>query len=308
MTQMTPLTSGSSPRVFASAARPPAISMPNRVDVACYAPPEAFDRWQAGLRAASDASNNVITVYDVIGYDWWTDGGVTVNRIDAALRKIGDAADVEVHINSPGGDMFEGVAIYNRLRAHGGKVTVKVMGLAASAASIIAMAGDDRLIGDGAFLMIHNAWVWAAGNRNELRDVADWLEPFDAAMVDVYVARTGAKAKDVAGWMDGETWLNSSTAISRGFATGLVDRAEIVEDAQASARAQDVNATRKAEMALCRSMSRSEARSLIAKMKGKPGAAPTPGTPGAAGHDDTPGAVEPAWIALARDLTASLRP
>lgn len=294
-------------RLFA-AARPPAIAMPARVDVACYAPPEAFDRWQAGLRAASDAAPNVITVYDVIGYDWWTDGGVTVNRIDAALRKIGEQADVEVHINSPGGDMFEGVAIYNRLRAHGGKVTVKVMGLAASAASIIAMAGDERLIGDGAFLMIHNAWVWAAGNRNELRDVADWLEPFDAAMVDVYAARTGQTAAAVSAWMDAETWLNSSLAIERGFATGLVDRADIVEDAQASARAQGVNATRKAELALCRSMSRSEARSLIAKMKGTPGAAPSAGTPGAAGPLDTPGAVDPSWVSAARDLINSLRP
>lgn len=285
-------------RVFA-AARPPQINLPARLDVAAYTRPEAFDRWNAGVHAATDNGANVITVYDVIGEDWWTGGGVTVNRIDAALRKIGDANPVEVHINSPGGDMFEGVAIYNRLRAHGGRVTVKVMGIAASAASIIAMAGEERLIGAGAFIMIHNAWVVAAGNRIELRDVSDWLEPFDAAMVDVYAARTGQSAKDIAAWMDGETWMNGSLAVDRGFATGLTDEAEIVEDAQATARARDVNAVRKAELTLCRSMSRSEARGLINKIKGTPGAAP---------DDDTPGAVDTAWIALARDLTQSLRP
>jgi ATP-dependent Clp protease protease subunit len=85
-------------------------------------------------------------MYDVIGEDFWSGGGVTVNRVDAALRQIGNQ-DVEVHINSPGGDMFEGIAIYNRLLEHPGKVTVKVLGLAASAASIIAMAGEEVLIG-----------------------------------------------------------------------------------------------------------------------------------------------------------------
>lgn len=299
MTTMSRLTSGVSPRVFASGARPPAISMPSRLDVAAYTRPEAFDRWNAGVHAASDDAANVITMYDVIGEDWWTGGGVTVNRVDAALRKIGAGQDVEVHINSPGGDMFEGVAIYNRLREHTGRITVKVMGIAASAASVIAMAGDQRLIGAGAFVMIHNAWILAMGNRHELREASDWLEPFDAAMVDVYVARTGAAAKDVAAWMDAETWMNSSLAIERGFATGLTDEAETVEDVNATAQQREVNAVRKVELSLCRSMSRSDARSLINKIKGTPGAAPDDGKPGAA---DT------SWIAAARDLTKTLKP
>ena len=106
----------------------------------------AIDRWKPEVHAAADDDNS-ISIYDVIGEDFWTGEGVTVKRIDAALRKIGNR-DVVVNINSPGGDVFEGIAIYNRLREHPAKVQVKVMGLAASAASIIAMAGDEIQIGD----------------------------------------------------------------------------------------------------------------------------------------------------------------
>lgn len=84
--------------------------------------------------------------------------GVTAKRISAALRAIGEQ-DIVVNLNSPGGDMFEGLAIYNLLRAHSGKVTVNILGIAASAASIIAMAGDEIKMGRGAFLMIHNCWA-----------------------------------------------------------------------------------------------------------------------------------------------------
>ncbi|HCF5801664.1 TPA: Clp protease ClpP, partial [Pseudomonas aeruginosa] len=106
--------------------------------------------------------------------------------IDAgALRAIGGDVDVTVNINSPGGDVFEGLAIYNLLREHKGKVSVNIIGLAASAASFIAMAGDEIRIGRAAFLMIHNAWLIAMGNRNDLREIADWLEPFDMTLADI---------------------------------------------------------------------------------------------------------------------------
>ncbi|WP_034085582.1 head maturation protease, ClpP-related, partial [Pseudomonas aeruginosa] len=111
--------------------------------------------------------------------------------IAGALRAIGGDVDVTVNINSPGGDVFEGLAIYNLLREHKGKVTVNIIGLAASAASFIAMAGDEIRIGRAAFLMIHNAWLIAMGNRNDLREIADWLEPFDMTLADIYAQRTG---------------------------------------------------------------------------------------------------------------------
>src|SRR5690606_15536984 len=128
--------------------------------VSAFTTDGALSRWNPGVRAAAEDSETSITIYDVIGEDYWTGGGVTVSRIDGALRKIGNR-DVTVFINSPGGDVFEGIAIYNRLREPPANVTVKIMGLAASAASIIAMAGDRIEIGTASFLMVHNAWVVA---------------------------------------------------------------------------------------------------------------------------------------------------
>jgi ATP-dependent Clp protease protease subunit len=285
-------------RVMADARRPAPIAGPGRRDVAALAKPDAFDRWTAGLRAAAPG-DNVITMYEVIGEDWWTGGGVTVAKVDQQLNAIGAANPVEVHINSPGGDMFEGIAIYNRLLEHKGAITVKVMGLAASAASIIAMAGQQVLIGPASFLMIHNCWVVAMGDRHALADVATWLEPFDQAMAGVYATRSGQSAADIAAWMDAETWMNGQLAVERGFANGLLSEADIAEDADASAKARDTNAVRAAEINLCRAgASRTEARALIAKIKGTPGAAPTAPTPGAG---------DLAWLGQAAELTQALR-
>jgi len=101
--------------------------------------PRALDKWNPAIQAAVENTSETITIYGVIGEDWYGEG-VTVKRIDAALRAIGDR-EVTVYINSPGGDMFEGIAIYNRLREHKQKVTTKVLGMAASAASVIYLAG-----------------------------------------------------------------------------------------------------------------------------------------------------------------------
>src|SRR3546814_17580446 len=117
--------------------------------------------------------------------------------------------------------MFEGIACYNVLREHPQTVTVKVMGMAASAASIIAMAGDQIEIGAASFLMIHNCWVMAMGNRHDMAETAEWLASFDAAMADVSAARSGAHRADIVTRMDGETFMSVSTPLQRGFASPL---------------------------------------------------------------------------------------
>lgn len=133
--------------------RPQAFDRPDHLQ--WDAPSQALSRWSE-MPAAAEADNpNTISIYDVIGEDW-SGEGVTARRIAAALRRIGEN-DVTVNINSPGGDMFEGLAIYNLLAEHPGAVNVRVMGIAASAASIIAMAGDTIEMGLGSFIMIHNA-------------------------------------------------------------------------------------------------------------------------------------------------------
>lgn len=224
--------------------------------------PKALDLWNPSIRAAS-GDDNSIGIYDVIGEDYWTGEGVTEKRIAAALRTIGDG-DVVVNVNSAGGDLFTGMAIYNMLREHPGHVTVNVLGIAASAASIIAMGGDEIRVARAGFLMIHNAWIWVPGNRHELRAYADYLEPFDATMADVYAAQSGQDASVIARMMDTETWIGGSSAVEQGFAHGLLASDEILQtEEQASALA-----VRRVENALRASgMPRSEAMRLISEFK-----------------------------------------
>ncbi|MDQ2139579.1 Clp protease ClpP [Alcaligenaceae bacterium B3P038] len=247
--------------------------------------PRAFDRWNNGVRAAADAEvERSISVYDVIGYDYWSGEGVTAKRVAAALRNMGKGP-VTVNVNSPGGDMFEGLAIYNLLREHDGEVTVKVLGLAASAASVIAMAGDKVQIARAGFFMIHNAWVMAIGNRNDLIDVADTLKPFDVAMAGIYAARTGEDIKAMAKLMDAETWIGGEAAIEGGFADELL-ASDQVEKGSGKASA---SAARRIEAGLRASgMPKSEAMRLISEIKS------SSGDPAGGGEGDPTGRVEPA--------------
>ena len=237
--------------------------------------PDALERWQPEVRAAQESEAS-ISVYDAIGENW-EGTGVTAKRIGAALRSIGQR-DVTVNINSPGGDFFEGVAIYNLLRQHQARVTVRVMGLAASAASVIAMAGDDILMGDGAFLMVHNAWAVAIGNRHDMKDASERLAPFDAAMAQVYASRSGITVAEAAALMDKETWIGAGQAVVDGFATGLIDRAAITQDPKAHGGRKAL-ALVEASMARAghsRTARREAIRSLFS---GTPGAATDPATP-----------------------------
>lgn len=269
-------------------ARPGALPVPTNRDVAALTKPNVLERWSedaAGIRALA-MGDNVITMFDVIGEDFWSGGGITAKGVAAQLRAIGDKP-VEVQINSPGGDMFEGIAIYNVLREHSQPITVKIMGMAASAASIIAMAGDTIEIGAASFIMIHNCWVMAIGNRHDMAETAAFLEPFDAAMCDVYAARTGAAATDVAKWMDAETYMGGSTAVERGFADALLPADQVKVDETAKAADRSINDIRAMELQLVSAgLTRGEARARINKIKGTPGAAVEPAsTPGAGGPE-----------------------
>ena len=226
---------------------------------------ERYDRDAAGIRAL-EKNDNVITIFDIIGEDFWS-GGVTAKDIGRQLKAIG--GPVEVQINSPGGDVFEGFAIYNVLREHPYAVDVKVLGMAASAASVVAMAGDNIMVGSSAFIMIHNCWVLAVGNRHDMRETADFLEPFDKALRDVYVARTGNTDAQISSWMDAETYFSGKDAVDKGFADALLPSDQIVEDETAKARDRETNAVRAMELTLLASgLSRTQARERIQKVKG----------------------------------------
>ncbi len=227
--------------------------------------------------AAEDDAAESISILDPIGADMCGDG-VTAKRIGAALRAIG-GGDVVVNINSPGGDFFEGLAIYNQLREYQGNVTVRVLGLAASAASIIAMAANEIQIGRAGFLMIHNTWVVAAGDRQAFRDVADWLEPFDQAAAEIYSARTGKDTADIAAMLDRETWIGGQAAVDQGFADQLLASDEVEQDAaKAAADLSPGAAAKKIDLMLAGKASRSERRALVAALKSGTQNAAQPGT------------------------------
>jgi ATP-dependent protease ClpP protease subunit len=255
---------------------------------------EALDRWDSGVKAAIE-DEGTISILDVIGEDAWTGGGVTSKRVAAALRSIGDR-DVVVDLNSPGGDFFEGVAIYNMLRAHPRRVTVRVLGLAASAASVIAMAGDELLIGKAGFLMVHNAWVVAIGNRHDMRLAAETLEPFDEAMAAVYADRAGVEQKVAARWMDEETWFNGERAVSEGLADAFLPAdATATETTEARPVAA---ATKRAEALFAKAgLSREQRRSLIGELKAGHAVA-DPQSPAVAGDD---------WMTAAAQLIETIR-
>lgn len=239
-----------------------------RAGISFELPQAALAKWNPSIQAATTDEQS-ISIFDPIGYDPWTGDGVTAKRIAGALRAM-DGKDVTVNINSPGGDMFEGLAIYNLLREHKGAVTVKVMGVAASAASIIAMAGDTVEIGRSAFLMIHNCWIVAVGNKTELRAAADTIEPFDRAMADVYCARTGLDFKAVSKLMDAETFIGGSDAVDQGFADDLLPSDQVAEKAGTA----NTTAARVLDTALAKGgMPRSERRRLMNEIKGMPSAA-----------------------------------
>lgn len=241
---------------------------------------DALARWNPAIAAASEGDANVISIYDVIGDDIFGEG-VTSKRVAAALRRIG-SQDVTVNINSPGGDFFEGLAIYNLLRDHPHAVTVKVMGLAASAASVIAMAGDRILVPDAGFLMVHRAWGLAIGNQNELRQVADMLAPFDDAMATIYSKRAGVEKSAAEQWIDAETWFNGAQAVDAGLADAVLDEGEMTETDSANARA--MASVRKIDILMARGgLPRSERRQMLNDIKGRThDAAADPGTPSAA--------------------------
>lgn len=286
-------------RVFAKD-RPGALPVPAERNISALTMPSVLDRWSedaAGIRALA-SGDNVITMFDVIGEDFWSGGGITAKTVAAQLRAIGDRP-IEVQINSPGGDMFEGIAIYNVLREHPQPITVKVMGMAASAASVVAMAGDTIEIGAASFVMIHNCWVMAVGNRHDMAETATWLEPFDLAMAEVYAERTGQKLEAVQRWMDAETYMSGSVAVDRGFADALLAADAMKVDEKTKASDQASNKLRAMELTLVSSgMTRSQARARINEIKG---------TPGAAQHADTPGAGGNDWAAEASKLLAALK-
>jgi len=156
-----------------------------------------------------------ISVFDEIGA--W---GVSAKQFIGELKAI-DATSIKLAINSPGGSVFDALAMYNALRQHPANVEVTVLGIAASAASLLAMAGDTIIMPENAFMMIHNPLNFAYGNADELREMADVLDKIGASLIATYAARTGLPDDEIKALLDAETWLNAEEAVLKGFADEL---------------------------------------------------------------------------------------
>lgn len=162
-----------------------------------------------------------VNIYGDIS-SWGYEGSApTAKSLVAMLDGLEDVSKINVFINSYGGEVAEGLAIYNALKRHKAKVVTYCDGFAASIASVIFMAGDERIMNDSSLLMIHNAWTIADGNAEQLRKQADDLDKITKASVVAYAAHSTLSEEEIQNLMDKETWILPEEALEYGFATGV---------------------------------------------------------------------------------------
>lgn len=168
----------------------------------------------------TEGSTASITIYGDITSWPWLESDVSAYLLSKQINGI-EADVIEVYIDSYGGEVSEGLAIYNALKRHPAKVKTYCDGFACSAASVVFMAGDERIMGDASLLMIHNAWTFASGNAAELRKVADDLDTISEASANAYKAAVNIEEGKLAELMENETWILPADAVEMGFATGI---------------------------------------------------------------------------------------
>lgn len=166
-----------------------------------------------------------IDIEGVITSELWDDTDTSASQFRDLLKQIGDAKTINLHINSPGGDVFEGVSIYNMLKQSKSKINIYVDGLAASIASVIAMAGDTIYMPENSMMMIHNPWTGAQGNAKELRKLADDLDKMGEAIKTSYMSKSNGKIDEdtLSELMDQETWLTAKEAVDYGLADEVLE-------------------------------------------------------------------------------------
>ncbi len=164
-----------------------------------------------------------IQIYEHIGENWWTGEGISARKFNRDLKALGDINHITLRINSPGGAVFEGNTIYNILRSHPATVHVVIDGLAASIASIIAMAGDSIEMPENAYMMIHNPSSCICGESRDMRKLADMLDTLKEGLVATYVNRTGMDKATIVKMMDDETWMTAEMAVDMGFADKVTE-------------------------------------------------------------------------------------
>ncbi|KJR48411.1 Prophage Clp protease-like protein [Desulfosporosinus sp. I2] len=182
--------------------------------------------WEFKAKAGSPNVGELLLYGDISSSTWWGDE-VTPMTFAQELKGLGDISVLNIYINSGGGDVFAGLAIYSMLKRHPAQKNVYIDGLAASIASVIAMAGDTVYMPRNAMMMIHKAWTMAIGNANDLRKLADDMDKIDQSILTTYQEKTGMEPQKISEMVNAETWLTAEEAVALGFADVLEETKQI---------------------------------------------------------------------------------
>ncbi|MBD1373721.1 Clp protease ClpP [Hazenella sp. IB182357] len=180
-------------------------------------------------KSSTESSGELYIYGEIVSYKW-DDTDTTAKSFKADLDGLGDITELNIYINSPGGSVFQGIAIYNIIKRHKAKVNIHIDGLAASIASVIAMAGDTVHMPENAMMMIHNPWTVAMGNASDLRKIADDLDKTRETLIQSYLSKSGDKLDlgKLEPLLDAETWLTAQECYDYGLCNMVGESKEIV--------------------------------------------------------------------------------
>jgi ATP-dependent protease ClpP protease subunit len=178
------------------------------------------------FKIENKADKAEIFIYEEIGEDFWTGGGITAKNFQKELAEI-KAGQIDLHINSPGGQVFEGLTIHNLLKNHPANVTTYIDGLAASIASVIALAGDKVVMAENALFMIHKASGMVMGTSDDMRDFAEKLDKVNGSIATTYMGKTKKEEAEINDLMAAETWMTATEALDFGFVDEIAGEADM---------------------------------------------------------------------------------
>lgn len=170
-----------------------------------------------------------IYIYGDIYDSWWSDESNSAIGLKDKLLELGDISEINLHINSLGGDVFEGLAMFNLLKQHKANVKVYIDGIAASIASVIAMAGDTIYMPKNSMMMIHNCWTYECGNAKDLRKTADDLDKIMEASIESYLSKVKINKDELVELLDNETWLTAQECFDKGFCNKILPISNDIE-------------------------------------------------------------------------------
>ena len=234
-----------------------------------------FWNWKKVKNQETGAEERILELSGTIAEDSWFDDDVTPQLFKDELNS--GTGDITVWINSPGGDCVAAAQIYNMLSNYKGKVTVKIDGIAASAASVIAMAGDTVLVSPVSMLMIHNPATIAWGDHAEMQKAIDMLSEVKESIINAYVLKTGLSRPKLSHLMDAETWMDANKAVELGFADEIMTRAKAEPEKEPEESEEDTGGEEEEEKKLLPSTSsmlysrRAVTNALLNKMAAKYG-------------------------------------